>query len=68
MNTSDMQQPPPIWMLRVLHAGRVQLGSWYERPTQGVPLDLEERIHGFWRLLVVDVAVLDKIWLSGGCL
>jgi len=67
-NTSDVQQPPPIWMLRVLHAGCVQLGSWYERPTQGVPLDLEQCIHGFRRLQVVDVAVLDKIWLSGGFL
>ena len=64
-NTSDVRQPPPIWVLRVLHAGCVQLDSWYERPTGGVTLDVEERIHGFRRLQVVDVAMLDKIWLSG---
>ena len=67
-NTSDVQQPPPIWVLRVLHAGGVQLDSWYERPTGGVTLDIEERMHGFRSLQVVDVAMLDKIWLSGGCL
>ena len=67
-NTSDVQQPPPIWMLRVLHAGCVQLDSWYERPTQGVPLYVEERIDGFRRLQVVHVAVLEKIWFSGGFL
>ena len=55
-------------MLRVLHAGCVQLGSWYEWPTVSVPLDLEERIDAFGRLQVVDVAVLEKIWFSGGFL
>ena len=52
-------------MLRVLHAGCVQLGSWYERPASGVPLDAEERVHGLRRLQIVDIAVLEKRLLSG---
>ena len=63
-----MQQPPPIWVFRVLHAGSVQLFNWNERPTGGVTLDLQERMHGFRRLQIVNVAMLDKINLFGVCL
>ena len=52
----------------MLDAGCVQLGSWYERPARGVPLDAEERVYGLRRLQVVDVAVLEKILLSGALL
>ena len=48
-----------------MDAGCVQLGSWYERPARGVPLDVEERVYGLRRLQVVDVAVLEKKLLSG---
>ena len=44
-NAFDMQQPPPFRMHRVLHAGRVQLGDWYERPALGVPIHVEQRLH-----------------------
>jgi hypothetical protein len=52
-------------MQRMLHAGCVQLGSWYERPARGVPLDAEELLHGLRRLQVVDVAALEKNLSSG---
>ena len=49
----------------MLHAGCVQLVSWYERPARCVPLDVEERVDGLWRLQVVNAAVLEKECLSG---
>jgi len=48
----------------MLHAGCVQFGSWDERPARGVPLDLEERVHGLWRLQVVDTAMLEQSMLA----
>ena len=59
-NAFDVQQPPPLRMQRMLHAGCVQLVSWYERPPSCVPLDAEERTNGLRRLQVVDAAVLEK--------
>ena len=52
-------------MQRMLHAGCVQLVSWYERPARCVPLDAEERVNGLRRLQVVNAAVLEKELLSG---
>ena len=54
----------------MLHTGRVQLGNWYERPALGIALNIEERVHGFWRSQVmhvaaVPVAALQKALLSG---
>ena len=49
----------------MLHAGCMQLVSWYERPARCVPFDTEERVNGFRRLQVVNAAVLEKELLSG---
>ena len=49
----------------MLHAGCVQLGSRYEGPARGVPLDAEERVYGLWRLQIMNAAVLEKELLSG---
>ena len=55
---SDVQQPTPIGMRRMLHAGGVELSNWNERPARHVAVDVEERVHEFRRLQIVNVAVL----------
>ena len=64
-NAFDVQQPPPLRMQRMLHAGCAQLVNWYERPARCVPFDAEERVNGLRRLQVVNAAVLEKELLSG---
>ena len=64
-NAFHVQQPPPLRMQRMLHAGCVQLVCWYERPARCVPLDVEERVDGLRRLQVVNAAVLEKELLFG---
>ena len=49
----------------MLHAGRVQIVSWYERPARCLQLDAEERVNGLRRLQVMNAAVLEKELLSG---
>ena len=49
----------------MLHAGSVQLVSWYERPARCVPLDAEELVNGLRRLQVVGAAVVEKELMSG---
>ena len=67
-NASDVQQPSPLRIKRMLHAGCMELVSWHEWPTRCVPLDIEERVDGLPRLQVVSVAVLQEDELSGGLL
>ena len=66
-NAFDVQQPPPLRMQRMLHAGCVQLVSWYERPARCVPLDAEERVNGLPVRSAVEYAIIICLHCSLWC-